>query len=126
MPIDNSAPVDQAAYTKFMVVSVEPKSDPETGVQYTSKDGTQRKWNVQVVASKPSPYDPARTENGVLAVTVTSAEDPKVTEGELVEFAALTVGVSAPTKTDAGYIRGGRLFWTAAGVRARVHAGKSS
>ena len=70
---------------------------------------------------------PCRTENEVLAVTVTCADDPtsKMAEGEVVEFAGLTVGVMPPAKNPAGHIRGGKLFWQAAGVRSRAHAAAS-
>jgi hypothetical protein len=124
----NSAPVDQAAFTRLMLVSIEPKTDRETGVQFTSKDGSQRKWTVSVVASMPSRFDPARTDSEVLAVTVTSTEDPSgyVAEGEQVLFEDLTVGVMAPEHGEGGRIRGGRLFWQASGVRAKTLAGGKS
>jgi hypothetical protein len=118
-----SAPVDQAAFTRMMLVQVEPKVDRETGVQYTSKDGTQKKWTVQVVASLPSRFDSGRTDSEVLPVTVTCTEDPRdsVAEGDPVRFTDLTAGVMAPEQDrESGRIRGGRLFWTASGVSARA------
>jgi hypothetical protein len=123
MPI-NSAPVDQAAFQRLMLVQIEPKADRETGVQYTSKDGTERKWTVQVVASLPSRFDANRTDSEVLSVTVTSAEDPRdhIMEGEPVIFDDFTVGVMPPEKAEGDRIRGGKLFWQASGVRARVTA----
>lgn len=126
MPI-NSAPVDQAAFTRLMLVSIEPKTDRDTGVQFTSKDGSERKWTVSAVVSMPSRFDPARTDSDVLAVTVTSAADPAdhVAEGDSILFDNLTVGVMAPEHGDGGRIRGGKLFWQASGVRARVMSGKS-
>jgi hypothetical protein len=126
VPIQN-VPVDQAAFTKFMLISVEPKADRDTGVQFTSKDGLERKWNVQVVAQLPSRWDAGRTESDVLAVTVTCAEDPslQVEEGDKVTFDNLTVGVMAPeANQDTGRIRGGKLFWGATGVRSRTFADK--
>jgi hypothetical protein len=118
-----SAPVDQAAFTKLMVVQVEPKVDRETGVQFTSKDGAQKKWTVQVVASLPSRFDANRTESDLLNVTVTCTDDPRdsVAEGDPVRFTDLTAGVMAPEQDrESGRIRGGRLFWTATGVSARA------
>lgn len=122
-----SVPVDQAAFVKFMVISVEPKADRETGIQYTSKDGSEKKWTVQVVAQLPSRWDSGRTESEVLPVTVTCAGDPsaQVMEGEKVVFDNLTVGVMAPEKGEGDRIRGGRLFWQATGVRAASLAGKA-
>ena len=126
MPI-NSVPVDQGAFTRLMLVAIEPKADRETGAQYTSKDGTERKWTVQVVASMPSRFDAGRTDSEVLAVTVTCPDDPRdsVSEGDPVRFDGLTVGVMAPEKTENDRIRGGKLFWGATGVHSRVPVSKS-
>jgi len=123
----NSAPVDQAAFTRLMLVEIAPKADRDTGAQYTSKDGSERKWTVQVVASLPSRFDVSRTDSEVLAVTVTCSEDPReyVTEGDPVEFDGFTVGVMPPESGENGRIRGGKLFWQASGVRSRVPSGKS-
>jgi hypothetical protein len=123
----NSAPVDQAAFTRLLLVEVTPKADRETGVQYTSKDGSERKWTVQVVASMPSRWEAGRTDSEVLSVTVTCADDPTamVAEGDPVLFDGLTVGVMPPEATDGGRIRGGKLFWQASGVRSRVASSKS-
>src|SRR5262249_40621518 len=107
---------------------IEPKADRETGVQFTSKDGTERKWTAQVVASLPSRWDAGRTDSEVLSVTVTCADDPtgKVAEGDQVEFKDLTVGVMPPERGENDRIRGGRLFWQATGIRSRVQAGGKS
>lgn len=123
----NSVPVDQEAFTRLMLVSIEPKVDRDTGVQFTSKDGSERKWTVQVVASLPSRWDSGRTESEVLAVTLTSAGDPaaQVQEGDKVWFDGLTVGVMPPEKSeDTGRIRGGKLFWQATGIHAQSMAVK--
>jgi hypothetical protein len=125
VPIQN-VPVDQAAFIKFMVVSVEPKTDRDSGVQFTSKDGAEKKWTVQVVAQIPSRWDSGRTESEVLSVTVTCAEDPsvEVAEGDKVFFDNLTVGVMAPERGEGDRIRGGKLFFGATGVRSKVFADK--
>jgi hypothetical protein len=123
-----SAPVDQAAFTKLMLVQIEPKADRDTGVQFTSRDGTERKWVAQVVASLPSRFDANRTESDLLNVTVTCADDPRdsVSEGDAVQFKDLTAGVMNPEQdAETGRIRGGKLFWTASGLRTRVAAAKS-
>jgi hypothetical protein len=124
----NSVPVDQAAFTRLMLVAVEPRNDRETGIQLTSKDGTERKWTIQVVAMMPSRWDASRSDSEVLQVTVTSAEDPsgQVAEGDQVRFDNLTVGVMAPEQGESGRIRGGKLFWSASGVHSRIPAGGKS
>lgn len=124
-----SAPVDQAAFTRLMLVGIESKVDRETGVQFTSKDGLEKKWTVQVVASLPSRWDAGRTESEVLSVTVTCADDPtgKVAEGDMVWFDALTVGVMPPEQdAGSGRIRGGKLFWQATGIQSRSGHGAKS
>lgn len=108
-----------------MLVSLEPKVDRDTGVQFTSKDGAERKWVVQVVASLPSRWDSGRSESEVLSVTLTCAEDPsvQVMEGDKVWFDGLSVGVMPPeANADTGRIRGGKLFWGAVGIHAQSNA----
>src|SRR5262245_61475865 len=126
MPI-NSAPVAQEAFTKLMLVTIEPRTDRDTGVQLTNKDGTERKWTAQVVASMPSRWEANRTESDLINVTVTTADDPtgKVAEGDLVWFTDLTVGVMPPEQSESGRIRGGKLFWQASGIQSRSASAKS-
>jgi hypothetical protein len=123
----NSAPVDQSAFTRVLFVGSEPRTDRDTGEQFTTKDGG-LKWTVQAVMSMPSRWDSARTDSEVLSVTVTCADDPAayVGEGQPVLFDNLTVGVMKPEAGENGRIRGGQLFWQASGVRARVPAGGKS
>jgi hypothetical protein len=129
-----SVPVDQSAFSKVMVLSVEPRMafvfDQETrkrvdtGVQATSPDGLERKWTVQAVVQMPSRFD-SRTQSEIVSVTVTCADDPsaQVMEGERVWFDNLTVGVMDPEKDkETGKVTGGRLFWGATGVRAQSNA----
>jgi hypothetical protein len=120
----NYAPVDQGAYTRMMLVTIEPKTDRDTGVQYTSKDGSERKWTAQVVASLPSRWDAGRSDSDVLSVTVTCSDDPTglVHEGDPVEFKDLTVSAMPPEMGDTGRIRGGKPFYQANGIRSKVPA----
>jgi hypothetical protein len=122
----------------MMVVSIGPrmamewdqatKKSRSTGIQATSPDGSERKWTVETVMSMPSRFDASRSESEVVQVTVQTADDPAgyVAEGDQVVFDSLTVGVMAPEQDkESNRIRGGRLFWQASGVRARVTSGKS-
>jgi hypothetical protein len=119
-----SAPVDPARFSGLMFMSCEPKVDRDTGAQHTTKDGSARKWTVTVAATKPATYDPTRQENDVLSVTVTSVDDPAdgLVMGTPVTFTDFSVGVMAPEAGEGGKIRGGRLFWSASGVRPLVGA----
>jgi hypothetical protein len=123
----NSVPVDQNAFIKIRVDAIEPRTDRETGVQLTNKDGTERKWTVECVMSLPSRWDSGRAVSDIVPVTVTSATDPAsmVSEGELVIFDNLTVGVMPPEQGESGRIRGGKLFWQATGVQSRTGSGGS-
>ena len=114
-----SAPVDPARFSGIMFMGCEPKLDRDTGNQHTDKAGTSRKWTVRVAATKPTTWDASQTEADVLQVTVTSPEDPgsNVPMGTPVTFTDFAVGVMAPESGDNGKIRGGRLFWSATGVR---------
>jgi len=121
----NSVPVDQTAFAKCMIVAIEPKNDRETGIQFTDRDGTKRKWSAQVVISMPSRWEAGKTESEVVAVTLTIADDPTglVKDGDAVWFDGLSVGVMNPEQGDNGRIRGGRLFWQASGIHVRQSAG---
>jgi hypothetical protein len=120
--------VDQQAFTRLMLVELAEKTDRDTGRQITSKNGVERKWTASVVASMPSKFEAGRTDSEVLAVTITSADDPmgKVTEGDPVWFTGLTVGVMPPEQSDSGRIRGGKLFFGASGIQSRSAAGGKS
>lgn len=84
--------------------------------QDISRDG-EKKWTVQVAVTYVSEYG-MKPVAEVIEVTVTG-EDPSevITPGTPVEFNRLRVGVSAPEKRDNGRVVGGKLWWTAAGVR---------
>jgi hypothetical protein len=65
------------------------------------------------------------TARNLINVTVTCADDPRdsVSEGEPIVFSDFTAGVMPPEQSaETGRIRGGKLFWTATGVRSRVTA----
>lgn len=126
MPI-TSAPVDPARFTALLFMACEPKLDRETGSQHTTKDGSSRKWTVVVAATKPASYDRDRLESDTLSVTVTSVDDPAegLPMGVPVTLTDFSVGVMAPEAGEGGKIRGGRLFWSATGVRALAAVGKS-
>lgn len=102
-----------------------PKLDRDTQIQHTTRDGSARKWTVQVAATKPTNWDPTQMESDVLQVTVTAVDDPGagLVMGTPVTFTEFAVGVMAPEAGDGGKIRGGRLFWSASGVqRTRAKA----
>lgn len=125
-----SAPVDPARFSGLMFMSCEPKLDRDTGAQHTTKDGSARKWVVSVAATKPANWDATQMEKDVLSVTVTSADDPAdgLVMGTPVTFDDFSVGVMAPEARGEGEnmkIRGGRLFWSANGVRSLVASGRS-
>jgi hypothetical protein len=117
----SSWPIDQESFSHITFVLCEPRVDRESGVQFTNKDGTLRKWNVQAVFSRPSRFDPARTESEVKDVSVLAAEDPSRELAGEIRFIDLTAGAMAPEKDENDRIRGGRIFLQANGAApARV------
>jgi hypothetical protein len=111
-----SWPIDQEQFSHITFVLCEPRVDRDTGTQYTNKDGTLLKWNVQAVFSRPSQFDQARTESEVKDVSVMAAEDPSRELAGEIRFIDLTAGAMDPEKTEEGRIRGGRIFLQANGV----------
>lgn len=124
MTLLTNAPVDPRRFAALIFMGCEAKLDRETGIQHTSKDGSAAKWTVQIAASKPSQFDPSKMDGDVLAVTVTSAGHPApdVPVGAMVTLEDFTVGVMPPESREGGKISGGRLFWSATGVRVLTGA----
>ena len=85
--------------------------------QEHSADGTP-KWVAQVAVTF-IPQGTMAPVSEVLTVTVTCPRNPgeDIPAGSPVVFDDLRVGVSAPEKRDNGTIRGGRLWYSAAGLR---------
>jgi hypothetical protein len=63
-----NAPVDPRRFAALIFMGCDAKTDRETGIQFTSKDGSQVKWTVQIAASKQSQFDPTKTDGAVLMV----------------------------------------------------------
>jgi hypothetical protein len=99
-----------------LCMSVGPRLKFGTDVQDVTRNG-EKKWSVQVAVS----YFPEYGMRGVAEVIEIGlvGADPAATiqPGMPVQFDRLRCGVSAPEKTDEGRVRGGRLYWSADGVR---------
>ena len=98
-----------------LVMSVGPKLKFGTDVQDVTRNG-EKKYVVQVAVSYFADYGRAQAE--VIEIGLVGT-DPATTiqPGMPVQFDRLRCGVSAPEKTDEGRVRGGRLYWSADGVR---------
>ena len=100
--------------TPPLVMSVGPKLKFGSDQQDITRSG-ERKWSCQVAVSYFSDYG-MRPVAEVIEVGLVG-EAPDVQPGMPVQFDRLRCGVSAPEKTDEGRVRGGRLYWSADGVR---------
>jgi len=100
--------------TPPLVMSVGPRNKFGTDVQDVNHNG-EKKWSVQVAVSYFADYG-MRAQAEVIEVGLVG-EAPDVQPGTPVQFDRLRCGVSAPEKTDTGRVRGGRLYWSADGVR---------
>jgi hypothetical protein len=97
-----------------IAISTGPKLKFGTDVQDVNSDGEAR-WVVQAAVSYTPQY--GRQEAEVISVTLVGADPSSITPGTVIEFQGLTAGVSAPEKRDSGRVVGGKLFWSATGVR---------
>lgn len=100
--------------TPPLVMSVGPRLKFGTDVQDVTRDG-EKKWSCQVAVTYFADYG-MRAQAEVIEVGLIG-EVPTVQPGQPVQFDRLRCGVSAPEKTDQGRVRGGRLYWSADGVR---------
>ena len=100
--------------TPPLVMSAGPKLKFGSDQQDITRNG-ERKWSVQVAVTYFADYG-MRAQAEVIEVGLVG-EAPDVRPGMPVQFDRLRAGVSAPEKTDEGRVRGGRLYWSADGVR---------
>lgn len=106
--------------TPPLVMSVGPRLKFGTDAQDVTRDG-EKKWSCQVAVSYFADYG-MRAVAEVIEVGLVGA-DPTATvqPGMPVQFDRLRCGVSAPERRDDGKggskISGGRLYWSADGVR---------
>ena len=101
--------------TPPLVMSVGPRMKFGTDQQDITRNG-ERKWSVQVAVNYFADYG-MRAQAEVIEVGLTG-ESPEVQPGQPVQFDRLRCGVSAPeVDGESGRVRGGRLYWSADGVR---------
>jgi len=111
--------VDPATFSAAIVMATGPKTVFGAGNVQDKNAAGVLKWTANVAVT----YSPDGTgiapPSEVLSVTITSSEDPGTScpPGTPVAFDQLRAGVSAPEKRDDGRVRGGRLYWMAAGIK---------
>jgi hypothetical protein len=119
MPASTFA-VDQAAtFTASLLLSSGPRTKFGSAEQDISATG-ERKWQIEVACTYIT--DPGqRAQSDVISVGITGpATDPAagIAPGSLVAFDRLRVGVMPPELGERGRVRGGRPWFTAAGIHA--------
>lgn len=120
--------VHPATFNKAIVITVGIKPVYGTeNVQDKSSTGVP-KWTAAVaVTYNPDPTTGITSPSEVLQVTITSPDDPAGTcpEGTVVTFDQLRAGLNPPEKRENGSIRGGRLYYSAAGLKLAVSSGST-
>jgi hypothetical protein len=116
--------IDAAAtFSAAILMSSSPKYRFGTEVQDASAAGLP-KWTVE--AAVTFVVEPGmRPVSEVIAMTVTAPTDPAqgIGQGSPIVFDGFRVGMSPPEKNDRGGIRGGKLWFQAAGVRPASSGG---
>ena len=115
--------VDQgASFVMCILMAVNPKMDfDNAAVQATDVNGV-LKWEVQAAVTFTA--EPGRKAvSEVISVGITSPSNPAehVQQGP-VTFDMLRAGTMAPEVKGNGRVSGGRVYYTAAGVRSAVPA----
>jgi hypothetical protein len=121
--------VDPSTFQSAIVMAVAPKEVfGQPGVQDKNSAGV-LKWQAAVAVSYvPDPAGGMTAQSEVLQITITSNTDPGANcpLGTQVTLDQLRVGLSPPEKRDNGSIRGGRLWFSAAGLRPTATTYRSS
>lgn len=109
--------VDPATYASAIVMATAPKLVFQSDQQDVTKNG-ERKWTAQVAVSYAPDPSGITSPAEVLSISVVG-EDPGIAcpPGTSVTFDQLRAGLNPPEKRDNGTIRGGRWWFSAAGIR---------
>jgi hypothetical protein len=113
-----------ATFATMLLMSAAPKEKfQQPGVQDVSADGTP-KWSAQLAVTYNAENGMAPTSE-VLNVSITSHANPVdgIPPGSPVVPDGLRAGVNSPERRDNGSIRGGRLWYSATGLRSSLMAG---
>jgi hypothetical protein len=110
-------------FAAALLMSTAPKPKFGEDRQDVAADG-QPKWLAEVAVTFTG-ANGMKPVSEVLTVTVTGADPGKTVQpGSPVIFDGLRVGVNPPEKRDNGTIRGGRLWYSAAGIRPAAKRGE--
>jgi hypothetical protein len=110
----------RSTFSAMILMSVSEKMQFGTAIPETTKDG-ERKYTVELACTyHAEPNSVMKPVSEVISVTVTGGDHNAILgimPGSVVSLERLRCGVSAPEKRDDGRVRGGRLYWMAAGIR---------
>jgi hypothetical protein len=110
-------------FAAALLMSTAPKPKFGEDRQDVAADG-QPKWLAEVAVTFTG-ANGMKPVSEVLTITVTGADPGKsVQPGSPVIFDGLRVGVNPPEKRDNGTIRGGRLWYSASGIRSAPKRGE--
>jgi hypothetical protein len=110
-----------ATFTSTLLLSSSPKREfgAAEGVQAKNGAGVP-KWAVEVAVTFAPAFEGQQPVSEILSVTVPAAGDPAMgmTPGTPVTLEGFRAGLTAPEKRDDGRIRGGKLWYSATGLRS--------
>jgi len=120
--------VDLATFASAITMGTAPKDVfGQPGTQDRTAAGLP-KWSAAVAVSYAPDANGMTAPAEVLTVSIASNEDPGTSclPGTAVTFDQLRAGLNPPEKRDNGTIRGGRLWYSAAGIRPAQSWSKKS
>jgi hypothetical protein len=111
--------VDPATFTAVMLMSCGPKREFGSDTKQATSSSGVPKWECQAAvtyAAEPG----MRQVSEVISVGITGHQDPGagINPGTPVAFEGLRAGLNPPEKNDRGGIKGGRMWFTATGLRS--------
>jgi hypothetical protein len=108
----------RSTFSAMILMSIAEKMKFGTDVPEVSAAG-ERKYTAEIAVTY-HPENGMKPVSEVISVTITGGDHGAILgipPGSVVGVDRLRCGVSAPEKTESGRVRGGRLYWMAAGIR---------
>lgn len=109
----------QATFSAVLLMACTPKRKFGTTDQQETNAAGVPKWAAECAVTF-SPQNGMQPVSEVISVSITAAHDPAsgLNPGTPVALEGLRAGLNPPEKRDDGKVRGGRLWFTATGIRA--------
>lgn len=118
--------VDQASFSTAIVMATSPKTVFGAGNVQDKNAAGVLKWTANVAVTFAPDGTGIAPGSEVINVTIASNEDPGVScpPGTTVAFDQLRAGTTPPEVREGGRVRGGRLWFSAAGIKPAQWSGR--